>query len=87
MVVTSRFLCLLAQFENLTFQSFRKTRKVISSTTVKEMVKNFPKFDRGLPISSPLNPREKKEKKEEPPRFACLARRPRQASSSEDDKI
>ena len=44
------------------FRSFRKTRKVILSTTVKEMEKNFPNFDRGLPISSPLISKGKKSK-------------------------
>ena len=41
------------------------------------MKKNFPNFDRGLSISSPLSPREKKQKKEEP----------RRGSSGGDDKI
>ena len=36
------------------------------------MEKNFPNFDWGLPISFPLRPRIKMQKKEEPQRFACL---------------
>ena len=66
-VLTSRFLCLAAQFENI--QSFRKTCKLISSKTVEEMEKNFPKFWSWFAYLLPLIPREKKQKKEEPQRM------------------
>jgi len=60
-----------------TFQSLidniriRKTRKVISSTNIKEMEKNFPNFDLGLSYLFPPDPEGKKQKKEEQ-RFAYL---------------
>ena len=51
--MTSGFLCFPQNLK--TFQSFRKTRKVISSTNINEI-------DLGLAISFPLGPRKKKQK-------------------------
>ena len=46
--------------------------RLVKSTNISEMDKNLPNFDLGLGYLFPPEPEEKKQKKEEPQRFACL---------------
>ena len=84
--MTSRFLYLPAPFENISKLSQDSQSNFKYNCEGNE--EKFPKILIGLCLSPPPWARgEKKQKKEEPQRFACLARRLRRASASEDEKI
>lgn len=54
------------------FQSFQKTRKVISSTNIKEMEKKMPNFDLEFGYLFSSEPEKEKQMKEKPHCFACV---------------